>query len=600
MSNIDNYLRSQVSEVSRMVVNLDRAVGAVSQQVAIVGQEQQAARSDLAALRDDFNTYVRQAELAANLQRAETRLGALKGELEFEFGHHKIVRRSAVGMLQAFDIGLVSEETIRVIGEELMVQTPRYWLAPVLVALAAWSSDDEDLCRRAVDEAFRRSPSRTSLFMALVLRRQGRQPSSVRWLKHYLDAQDPTRLGRDFAVILESISQGAFGPAGLEIVQRYLDRWRELLLNDEAVKDAQVERWRAELNTHISPTSNPRFPRLAAVCPQWLQLDRVLAAAESQRSVLDRYHAMIGEEFTPTDRLEDAVDDILDRLVDEYDDEELPLRRELAFNEAVIRYNGDVDVSTKVLAADAASMETTLDYLTIQTTSALNPAAIGVSRSTQRLAVAACHEWFARAHAVFARDYRMAVPTSVEAVFESTHNTAARSFQLPRWVGSFQQPIGSLERSLGDHWDHHSAAFVQSLAFDKKRWIWPILAAALGLLLISVCTQSIAIGLTIAFVGGGIWALVVMTQQQAAQRRQEEARGYLARAKQDSITQLRAARAELTDWEQLYRAADALEGPVRQMIMTLPTLGHAPLPYERRGVTGHHASFNNHNDGSFG
>src|SRR5205814_3416103 len=132
------------------------------------------------------------------------------------------VRRSAVGILQAFDVGLISEQTAQTVSEQLMIQAPRYWLAPVLVALAAWSRDEQSLGERAVETAFQRSPAKTSLFMALVLRRQGRYDSAGRWLRHYLAAQDPTALGRDFAVILESIAQGAFGPAGLQLIQEFL------------------------------------------------------------------------------------------------------------------------------------------------------------------------------------------------------------------------------------------------------------------------------------------------------------------------------------------------------------------------------------------
>lgn len=586
MPDVDYHLRSQVDEVRRMVLSLDHSIGQVSQQVAVVGQEQAQTRSDLARLRDDFTAYVRQAQLAANLQRAETRVGVLQGQLEYEFGHHRVVRRTAVGILQAFDVGLVSEEAVRAIGEELMVQTPRYWLAPVLVALAAWAGDEEDLCRRAVEEAFRRSPSRTCLFMALVLRRQGRRDSAARWLRHYLDAQDPTALGRDFAVILESISQGAFGPAGLEMAQTYLDRWRQLLLTDDAVTDAQVARWRTELDSHVSTApSAGQFPRLASVSPQWPQLLRALSMAQSQQSVLDRYRAMFAEEHTPTDRIEDAIDDILDRLVEEYDPEELPLRKELAFNEAVIEHGGDVDAASRAVAADAAAMESTLDYLTVQTTSALNPDAIGVSRSTQRLAVAACHDWFARAHALFARDYRAAVPADVEAVFESSHNTAARSFQLPRWAGSFTFSIDQLEQSLNSHWDRHTATFLAGLAFDKRKWGWPVVTALGSLVLVAVCTQSFLAGLLIGLVAGGIWAAVLAHQSSAAEQRQREAADFLGRAKADSIRQLRAARGEFTDWQAQFAAADQLEPQLRQMIETLPTYANAPQPYERRGLT---------------
>jgi len=579
MPDIDTYLRGQVAEVQRLIVNLDHAVSSVGQQVTVVSLQQQETKSELATLRDDFLAFVRQAELTANIQRAETRLGALQDKLEIEYGHHKVVRRTAVGVLQAFDVGIISETTIKNVGEQLMVQTPRYWLAPVIVALAAWCGDDEDLCRRAVEEAFRRSPSRTSLFMALMLRRQGRGSSSVRWLRHYLEAQNPHALGRDFAVILEAISQGAFGPAGLELAQGFLDRWQRQLLTDDNVTDAQVNRWRAEVDSHVAPAGPPRFPRLAVVSPQYGQLARVLASAEAHAPLRAKYDAMMAEQIPPADRLEDAVDDILDRLVSEYDEDELPLRRDLAMNKAIVDHGGDLELSRRAVAVDSA-LETTLDYLTIQTTSALNPDGIGVSRSTQRFAVAACHEWFARAYALFTRDYRAAVPSDVEAAFESSHNVVAKQFQLPRWVGSFRQPLETLEQSLSRHWEPHIKAFVDGLAFDKKKWILPAVVTGFALIVLTACIGWP--GAFIALVGGGIWALVVYNQAQAAAKRQAEAQELLNRARHDSITQLRAARAELTDWEHAFQSADAQEPQTRALIAGLATAVHAVRPYERR------------------
>jgi len=584
MAEIDFQLRRQVEDVSRMVLNLDRSIATVGQQVASVGQETQETRSEVAVLRADFLKFVREAELVANRQLAETRIGVLQDALDHEFGHHKIVRRTAVGVLQAFDIGLVSEETIGNVGAQLMVQTPRYWLAPVIVALAAWCGNDEDLCRRAVEEAFRRSPDRTSLFMALVLRRQGRGETSVRWLTHYLNAQDPSALGRDFAVILEAISQGAFGPAGLELAQGFLDRWQRQLVTDETVTDAQVNRWRSEVNAHVPPApAQPVFPRLAAVSPQYVQLDRILAAATAHALLGAKYRAMMAETIPPADRLEDAVDDILDRLVDEYDEEELPLRRELLGHEAVIKHEGDKELAKRTLAEDAVALETRLDYLTIQTTSALNPDGIGVSRSTQRFAVASCQEWFTRAHALFTRDYRAARPGDVHAVFESTHNVIAKQFQLPRWVGSFNQPLEALEQSLSNHWQPAIDAFVNSLAFDKKKWILPAVVTGVAFIVLTACIGWP--GALIALVGGGIWAAIVYNQSQAAAARQHEARALLDRARHDSIPQLRAARAELSDWEQAYLAADAQEPQTRALIAGLSTAVHTVTPYERRSVS---------------
>lgn len=460
MADIDYHLRNQVSQLTNLVNQLDQGLVAVSAQVTGVEATQRDTRDSLQKLRDDFQAFVRSSQLADALQRAETRIGVILDRIEHDFGHHKVVRRTTVGLLQAFDTGLVSEESVRSVSDELMIQTPRYWLAPALVALAAWSSDDRELCERAVTEAFRRSPGRTSLLFALILRRQNRQAAAVRWLLHYLRAQDPTALGREFAVILESVAQGAFGPVGRELLRTVLDEWLEVLLEGDQAVAAQVERWRAEVEAHRAMSAKEDFPRLAAVSPQWPALESVLGAAEAHRALLEKYTRLMSQENRLSHRVEDLVDDILDRLVSEYDNEELPLRRDLAYNEAVIAHDGDTAAARKAADADATSLEEKLDYLTVQSASALNPAAIGVSPATQRLAVGACRDWFRQAHAEFSRDYRLHIPGTVEAVFQSSHNLGAQTFGLPRWTGAFTTPMDQLERSLSDHWDTHVRPFV--------------------------------------------------------------------------------------------------------------------------------------------
>jgi hypothetical protein len=578
---IEGQIIRQLNAMQTSVNKLDVGVMQVSSQVAHVGQRTEETNDQLQKLARDFEAFVMQAQRTANVQRAETRIGVVEAQIEHQFGHHNVVRRFATGVLQGFDVGLVSEETVRSVSEQLMVQNPRYWLAPVLVALGAWAADDPELCERGVQEGFRRSPGRTSLFMALVLRRQGRRGSSVRWLRQYFAAQDPNTLGRDFAVILECIAQGAFGPAGLELVQERLDVWREQLLHDEAKQQAQVDRWRAEMDRHLAASSRGRFPRLAGVSPEWPQMDRALSCAQANGSLLAKYQALADEEITGQERLEDAVDDILDRLVREYDDEELPLRREHALNQAIIRHSGDMDASNRDLATDLAALETTLDYLTIQTESALNPAKIGVSRSTQRIAVSSCHDWFGRAHATFSRDYRLGLPAVVHAVFEGSHNAGGKVFNLQRWTGSFTSPMEHLERSLAEHWDRAAQPFIDSFAFDwRKQAIAPAVATALGLVVLGLC--FFPVGILLALVGGGIWFLILYTRSQSAAKLQQNVRDLLAREKHDSITQLRAAGAELTDWSGAFRAADATEPAVRTLIADLATAGNAASPYERR------------------
>ena len=581
MSTNDLALSRQLSRLENLTVQLNTRIDLVSGQVASVGQRADETHNELARLIADFQRFVLEARKADNLQNALTNKGTIESRLEYQFGHHKVVRRSAVGVLQGFDVGLLSEETVRSVSEQLMIQNPRYWLAPALVALGAWAGDEPDLCDRAIQEAFRRSPGRTSLFMALVLRRQGRRESSVRWLRQYLAAQDPTKLGRHFAVVLECVAQGAFGPAGLTMVQERLEAWQAQLLDDEAMRQAQVDRWRAEVERHVAAPTPERFPRLAALSPQFPAMAEALARAGAHQNLITKYSALAAEEPTVAGQLEDAVDDILDQLVNEYDDEELPLRREHALNEAIIRHHGDLAAAQQDVPADLAALESTLDYLTIQSESALNPAGIGVSRSTQRMAVAFCHDWFATAHGEFSMSYRQGLPANVEAVFQSTHNHGARAFQLPRWVGSFTRPLPELEQSLAQHWDRTSQPYLASLGFDwMKQSIIPGIVSAVVLVVFTLCLQ--AVGILLGLATAAAWFLVLYLRSQTAATRQQEAARFIAKAKHDSILQLRAASAEVTDWSTAFRAADSKEPAVRALIEDLSRSGAAASPFERR------------------
>jgi hypothetical protein len=583
MADTDHRLHRKVDEVGDLVVRLGQHVELVSGQVAGVSAAQLDTQNELARLRQEFQAFTQQAVLTANRQLAETRKGTLQDQLDHEFGHHKVVRRAATGLLQSFDVGLVSDDTVRAVSEQLMIQTPRYWLAPALIGLAAWSADDQSLCGRAIDEAFRRSPGKTSLFFSLILRRQQRLQPANRWLRHYLDAANPTALGRDFAVILETVAHGAFGAGGRDLVQAKLAAWTELLHADDAAVSGQIVRWTQEVEAHVGASSAAQFPALAAVSPQWPQLDAALRAAEAHQALIGKYQAMFATEIRPPATIEDAVDDILDRLVSEYDDDELPLRRELDFQEAVLGCNGDLDAAAQKASAESSAREETLDYLTIQSTSALTPERIGVSAATQRVAVAACVPWLCEAHAQFTRKYRSNLPAEVQATFDTSHNFGAAVFKLPPWTGSFTTPMPELEQELARHWDRHTRPFLDSLRYDwRKAAILPSVVMTLAFLLFVVASPGFAV--LLALVGGGVWGFTIWQRFTAAERTRRHAESVLRSSKSDSLAQLRHAGAELTDWTTRFTAMDGMEADARTTFAALARAGHGTTPFERRAV----------------
>ena len=135
---------------------LDAGVNTVSNNIKIVYNE-------LEALTQEFRDYVNFQQRANRLNQAETRLVKIRQEIDKKFGHYDIIRRTTIGILQADDLGIVKKDTISNATEELMLSTPGYWLAPCLVALAAWINDQPDLAEQALREGIKRNDEKTDV-----------------------------------------------------------------------------------------------------------------------------------------------------------------------------------------------------------------------------------------------------------------------------------------------------------------------------------------------------------------------------------------------------------------------------------------------------
>ena len=134
--NLNPVIR-EISDVQNNILLLNGKMDTMGAQVGAVTQDLNTTRQKLQELAEAFEKFSRQAERIAVVQRAETQLGNLKSELDRVYGHYALVRRTSVGVLQAFDVGNVTNDVVAQVSEELMIQSPRYWLAPALVGLAA-------------------------------------------------------------------------------------------------------------------------------------------------------------------------------------------------------------------------------------------------------------------------------------------------------------------------------------------------------------------------------------------------------------------------------------------------------------------------------
>lgn len=560
-----------IEQVDDKVSIVGSGLNRVSEKVDVVDTKVGGTQSELAELRRRFEDYVRQAERTANVQRAETKAGTLKADLEREFGHYQVVRRSSIGLLQAFDVGNVSESTAGQISEELMIQTPRYWLAPALVALAAWSRDDKDVCERSITEAYNRSQAKTALFFSLVLRREKREAESVRWLHHYLAACDPRALTREFAVILEAASQGQFGPQGTRLALTQLAQWTAELRGSQELVADQVEKWVEELTVSqkvLDPSEAPMLRRLASAS----DFARVKAQAEATtalKACAEKYEAIKDSEFTSSGVISTLLDDLLIQLVTEYDEEELPLNREVAYQDAIIETGGDLDRARTKADQMISVLDEHTDAVTLQTNAAIAPDSLGVSIRTQQVAIGVGKEDFRTAVRAYTKDYRLRHVDNVTLTLEPNHHQLASTYGFRGFATSTQTDEAVMAGQLRQAWDATFAAYIQSVTFKNQQMLMPI-GIAVVVTLVAFMINPLA-GLLVAAVSGGLAYYVIYQAQKAARAKVDGANAVKQRAFEESFTMLQDARADFDELQWAYEEQDADEDELLRIIDVWPS-----------------------------
>lgn len=552
---------------------LESQISVVSGEVGQVRSDLRLTTDQLQALRREFQAFVDESAKVALVQQSETKVVNLKAELDRQFGHYELVRRTSTGMLQAFDVGNVSNDVVRSVSEELMIQTPRYWLAPALVALAAWSRDNQDIAEKSVGEAFSRDKNKTSLFFALVMRRQGRVEASVRWLRHYLTSLDPSALTREFAVILEATSYDAFGAQGQAMLSDRMTQWCTELRNRDEIVEAQIGSWVKEIRARSQQLDPSKYQALAALSPQWNAVKSQLESASALPEMIDRYAAVRNHDAALPQVIEDLLDDILDTLVTEYDEEELPLRREVTYHEAIIDERGDQARAQAKADVLLKALEHTDDVVSLQTTAAISPELIGVSVQTQRIAVGVGHDDLRTAVGRYCTAYRGAHVSAVDIELGPGHSNYASTYNFPGWRISTSVPEEQAMTRLRTVWEGTFDQIVDKLRFSNGWYTKPGIIAAV-VTLVSFFIKPIIIGFVVLAGAAGI--IYLLGEQ--AKKKSLAAIAAVEAAKEPaierSISMYRDATAQFVDAELVYEDLDRQEADLLALVDAWPTRSH--------------------------
>lgn len=506
-------VNDNVNNVNRNVVAVDNRLTAVYQELSSRIEEVQ---QHLQKMEDDQRK-------AAALQRAITEIIRVRQELEQRFGTHQQVREYMLGILQATDLGLITKSTISKCTEQLMISAPEYWLAPALIALAAWISDDRALAERAVKEAIKRDAGKTYLLFALITRRvnAGRISNGEEgtdtcflWLDRYFALQNPFKMRTSIVAYVDAYSNGVFGKDRDHICQDHINQWmKELMDGNPNFAEEQKSFWKRYFDIHSNELRDVDYQSLKMVCREYREIERYVSRIDaSERTEADENGSVgikqdiINIENQPSDMaaLVAAIDDQLMRLVTNYEEKseserqnkqmgESELREEERFLTLVKEYKGDEDEANRVMEeARRRNADLPVDFAQRLSHSVIDNSA---SPSAKKTALNLLRPYIVDAFGEFITEYKDSYPENIHlAIEEPAKVVAGKSFT---WCGETkngenkEELVASLQKqyetertsTLNRITDDAALAMKKSstIAFCFSIFIFPIIIGALRL-----------------------------------------------------------------------------------------------------------------------
>jgi hypothetical protein len=445
--------------------------------------------SAVGALQESMDKFVIEYRRDQIVQNAYDRLAVHKHEWEQQFGRYKEVRELAAGITPVVRSGFISRAVILDVTERLTIKTPRYWLAPATLAVAAWLDDDKERYYDSINTALALDRSKTALFMTLLLRHQARTEDMREWIGSYLAGLEPANLPTDFAVVIEAVAGGTLGADSAPQLARRMRRWYENAAESRDVKAEEIGQWeRNLLSLTAAGDYAQQFPTLAKSSPSWELLQKrheVNTAIEAADQHFRRRFADGAE--VPAD-LDEKISLLLKHLAEDPDVAEDLLLRKIRQEEAVIETQ-DKAAAERQVAADEAGRTRALNILSLVTLAAFPAGRTEPPTMTELLTIVMSQRFISTAaESIHAKPKR---PETVEINLGQRHCTFSSATDAEVTPDALRQQADDSANRLAGEIDHKINQQAERLERQAKRRLIATGVIFCGLLALAFFSVSV-------------------------------------------------------------------------------------------------------------
>ena len=380
-------LENNLAVLANNIGTVSQNVNTVNGQINNVQGQVNTVKNDVKSLEEEIKAFMLEIKQGTVVSNARQTILMATDEYNKKYGHRDEVRRKVNGLLQSVDINAIKKSTVENISEETIINTPDYWLAPALVSLCAWYTNNKPLAEKALKEAMSRDDEKTSLLFCLIHLRANRTNTAMLWLNRYLTMQDPTHMEGKIITVLDAITSGIFGKDAKKSCLEKVNSWMLELNSYGEIKKTQIDRWERYFREQIEKVDSDEFPYIEKYVDEKDRVIDIIATARAQKKIYkDFKHVMEEKEFVSHSSIHE-IDDLLHLLVFNYDKEELELKKDIQKNKHIIEENGDMVKALKEFEKTSIALENKNNFYNHITNIAIANSTVNARLNTKKMAI---------------------------------------------------------------------------------------------------------------------------------------------------------------------------------------------------------------------
>ena len=554
--------------IERNLGNLANNVGTVNVNVEHVDSKVNKVTDSVKTIEEEIKNFMLEIRGTTIVSNAKQSITMDQDEINKQYGHYDSVRRKINGIFQATDINSVKKSTIENISEQVIIDTPNYWLAPALVSICAWFNDNKELANRALKEAMTRDDEKTSLLFCLIHLRANRKETALRWLRRYLEMQDSTKIESKIITILDAITNGAFDKEVSALVLHKVNEWMKELDSQAQFKDIQVNRWTNYINSLVVKDDEQSFYYIKNYTNQHESVLKILDITKSEKNILNEFRNIIKEESGPKVSREAEIDKIINMLVFNYENDELELRKDIAKNKLIIEENGNVTKALERFKETEYAYLTSTDFYSQLSNIVLENRFIKPTVNTRKMAMALSKNFILDA-------YNKNIHNSIQ------NENLNIEIHINTWTNNTTDGSNEKEliQDLNKHIDNETEAdiFGKKL-FDTKMMLISIIAAILAIVAGISIQPLIGFIIIIGAIFANLYLFFINYSERENKIKQRENR------KNNEKLILLNTIAEIVDFKFLYKDGKKIQNEIITFINSLDYTNYIKLENNSRNI----------------